>query len=52
MRSDGPRTPLWGVAIAIGVLGIIGNFIAIPVVSGYAFWFVVMAFVLLVISSS
>ena len=52
MRSDGSRTPLWGVAVAIGVIGIIGNFIAIPFVSGYAFWFVVIAFVLLVISSS
>lgn len=38
----------WWMSVILGTLGILANFIAIPVVSGYAFWLVVAGFLLLV----
>jgi hypothetical protein len=51
MRLDAPRTSVWWIAVVIGILGIIGNFITLPFISGFAFWFVVIGFVLLAIST-
>ncbi|MBG7609952.1 MAG: hypothetical protein IZT55_03710 [Anaerolineae bacterium] len=52
MRPDSPRNTLWWIAVAIGILGIVGYFTAIPFVSEFAFWFVVIGFALIAISSS
>ncbi|MBE9525278.1 MAG: hypothetical protein IMY76_09270 [Chloroflexi bacterium] len=51
MRLDAPRTSVWWIAVAIGLLGLVGNFVTIPFVSGFAFWFVVIGFILLAIST-
>lgn len=46
-----PTQPVWIVSLIVGILGIIAYFVAIPIISVYAFWFVVVAFVLLVLAT-
>lgn len=48
MRINPPKMITFWIALIVGVLGILGNFVAIPVVSGLAFWFVTVGFLLLV----
>lgn len=47
MKLTPPTQTVFWVATVIAVLGIIGSLVSIPVVSAYAFWFVVVGFVLL-----
>lgn len=47
MKLNAPKVITWWIAVIIGVLGILGTLVSIPVVSGLAFWFVAVAFVLL-----
>jgi uncharacterized membrane protein YoaK (UPF0700 family) len=51
MKLSAPNQTLWLIAVIIGVLGIIGSFAAIPVVTPNAFWFVTVAFVILAIAT-
>jgi len=51
MKLSKPKNNTWIIAVIIGVLGIIGNFIAIPIVSDYSFWLVVIGFVLLALAT-
>lgn len=47
MKLSPPKTTTFWVATVLAVLGFLGNFADIPVVSPYAFWFVVVGFVVL-----
>ena len=47
MRLTPPKKNVFWIATIIAVLGILAEFVAIPFVSTYAFWFVVVGFVLL-----
>ncbi|MCJ7567364.1 MAG: hypothetical protein MUO58_07475 [Anaerolineales bacterium] len=51
MKLSAPRKVTWWVALIIGVVGILANFVTIPFLSGYAFWLVVIGFVLLVLAT-
>lgn len=51
MRLNAPKKITWLIAVIVGLLGIIATFVAIPVVSGIAFWLVVGAFVLLALAT-
>lgn len=51
MKLNAPKKNTWLVAVVIGVIGIIAKFVAIPFLSIYAFWLVVVAFVLLVLAT-
>lgn len=51
MKVNAPTKNVWFVAVILGVLGVIAQFVAIPFVSVYAFWVVVVGFVLLVLST-
>ena len=51
MKLSSPKKGTWTAALIIGVLGILGNFVAIPVVSQFSFWLVVIGFVLLVLGT-
>ncbi len=51
MRLSRPKNTTWIVAVILGVLGIVGKFVTLPVISGYAFWFVVAGFVLLALAT-
>ena len=51
MRLSAPKKNTWWVAIVVGAVGIIAKFVAIPVLSGFAFWLVVAAFVILALAT-
>lgn len=51
MKLNAPKNITWWIAVVVGVLGILGNFITLPVVSGLAFWFVVVGFALLALGT-
>jgi hypothetical protein len=51
MKLSAPKNVTWWVAVVVGVLGILGSFIAIPLVSNYSFWFVAFGFVLLALAT-
>ena len=51
MKLSAPKQVTWIVAVVAGVLGFIGTYVAIPVVSGIAFWLIFGAFVLLVLAT-
>ncbi len=47
MKLNAPKQITWWIALIIAVIGIIGRLVIIPVISPYAFWLVVVAFVIL-----
>ena len=49
MSKDVANNMLYWLALVIGMLGIIGHFVTIPVITAYAFWLVVTGFVLFMI---
>jgi hypothetical protein len=51
MRLSRPKVITWWIAVVFGVLGILGSFISIPLVSSYTFFFVVVGFVLLALAT-
>ena len=51
MRLSAPKRVTWWIAVIIGGLGILSRFISIPFVGGYAFTFVAIGFILLVLAT-
>lgn len=51
MTLNAPKKNVWLVSVIVGVLGLVGFFVAIPFVSTYAFWFVTVGFALLALST-
>jgi len=51
MKLSAPKKVTWWVALIVGVVGILANFVTIPFLSEYAFWLVVIGFVLLVLAT-
>ena len=51
MKLSAPKVITWWIAVILGVLGILGQLTAIPFVSENAFWFVAIAFILLVLAT-
>lgn len=47
MKLSAPKSTTFWLATVLAVLGFLGNFASIPFVSQYAFWFVVVGFVVL-----
>jgi len=47
MKLTPPTRNVFWIATVLAALGLIGNFVSIPFVSAYAFWFVLVGFVLL-----
>ena len=51
MKLNPPKQTTFWVCVVVGLLGIVGRLIpSLPVLSGFAFWLVVIAFVLLALS--
>ncbi len=48
MKLTPPKRWVFWVSVVLGLLGLIGQFVAIPFVSVFAFWFVFVGFALLV----
>ena len=47
MKLSAPKVVTWWIAILLGILGILGNVVAIPVLSTLAFWLVLIGLLLL-----
>lgn len=47
MNLSAPNQVVFWVAVIVAVLAILGTFVAIPVISPYAFWVAILAFVVL-----
>jgi hypothetical protein len=52
MKLSPPKVITWWIAVVIGVLGILSTVITIPALSPYAFWLVVIGFVLLALATA
>jgi hypothetical protein len=51
MKLNAPKKLTWWIAVIVGVIGIVAHLVTIPVVSWFAFWLVVVAFVLLALAT-
>ncbi len=51
MKLNAPRKITWLVALVIAVIGLIGYLVTIPVITGLAFWLVLIAAVLLLLAT-
>ena len=51
MNLSAPKKVTWIVAVVIGALGVLGNFVQIPLLSDLSFVLVLIAFVLLAIAT-
>ena len=47
MKLSPPRQVTFWVSVVLAVLGLLGKFVSIPLVSALSFWFVLAGFVLL-----
>jgi len=52
MKLSPPRVITWWIAVVIGVLGILATLVTIPGLTPYAFWLVVIGFVLLAVATA
>ena len=51
MKLSAPKIITWWIALIIGVVGILAYLVTIPVLSGFAVWLVVIAFVILILAT-
>jgi hypothetical protein len=51
MDLSAPKQITWLIALVIGVIGVLAYLVTIPVLSGFAFWIVVVALVLLLVAT-
>lgn len=51
MNLSAPTFPVWVIAVVAGGVGLLSKFVAIPGVTPYAFWLVVVGFLLLVLGT-
>jgi hypothetical protein len=51
MKTSAPKSTTWWIALIVGALGVLAELVTIPVLSGFAFWLVVIALALLLIAT-
>jgi hypothetical protein len=51
MKLTPPKHITFWLAVIVAILGIIANLVTIPVLSGFSFWLVVIAFVILALGN-
>ena len=52
MKPSAPKSIVWIIALVTGILGIVGHYASIPVVSDYNYYLLVAGFVLLALGTS
>jgi hypothetical protein len=52
MKLSAPKQVVWLAAVIVGVLGVLGTFVAVPLVSANAFWFVTVGLAVLVLGTA
>jgi hypothetical protein len=48
MKLTPPKKSTFWISVVLVALGLIGSFVSIPFVSGFAFWFVLVGYAVLV----
>jgi len=51
MKLNAPTQNFWWISVILAVVAVVAQFVAIPFVSVYAFWIVVVGFALLTLST-
>jgi len=51
IRLHRPKRGLWNLALLLFVLGLLGSYVAIPILSGYAFYLIVGSAALLLLGT-
>ena len=51
MKFSPPKKITWWIALALGAVGLVANLVTIPVLSGLAFWLVLVGLVLLLLAN-
>ncbi len=52
MRLTPPKQIVWWISLVLVVIGIIGQFVTIPVIGGYMFWFAAASAALLLLATA
>jgi hypothetical protein len=52
MKLSAPKVITWWVALVLAVLGLLASLVTIPVLSGFAFWLVLIAAALLLLATA
>ena len=47
MKLNAPKRITWWIGLVVGALGVLSNFVSIPVISDFSFWLVVIAWILM-----
>ena len=50
MKMNPPTKLVFWISVVLAVLGLLGALVTIPFVSAYAFWFVLLGYIVLVVS--
>ena len=51
MKLSAPKQVTFWIAVVIGLIGVVASIVPIPVVSPFAFWVVVLGFVILALAN-
>ena len=51
MKLSAPKNITWWIAVVLGVLGLLGNFVTIPVISGLSIWLLFLGFAVLAVAT-
>lgn len=51
MKLSAPKNLTWWIAVVLGVLGFLGNFMTLPVIGGLSFWLLFLGFAVLAVAT-
>lgn len=51
MRLNAPKQITWIIALILGIVGLLGVLVTIPVISGIEFWIVLVALILMLLAT-
>jgi len=51
MKLNAPTKIVWVIALILGILGILGKLVEIPIATEYSFWLLAIGWVLLIIAT-
>jgi hypothetical protein len=52
MNLSAPKNVTWWIAVVLGVLGLLGNFVALPVIGGLSLWLLFLGFAILAVATA
>ena len=52
MKLNAPKQIVWIVAVVLGVIGLIGYLVTIPLITSLAFWLVLVGLVIMLVATA